>query len=238
MAEVEPLVRSELARACLPSPQRAIPRRLAWANSISLMFLLIGIAGAQSHLSPRKSVPPLEQPVPIIAEPLPPPPQQQVEAKPSEAESSDDKPVAPSVVQSVTIETPAINFSVPTQGSLLSAVAVAPEAERAAVVAKQATVSKPQEPQTVSTTGHGGDRPDPPYPREALLLRQEGKVVLELTVDDAGAITKVSVQNSSGSAFLDQATEEWVLHHWKMPVEKSASHIYLQPFNFKIKKKS
>jgi len=41
-----------------------VPRRLAWVNSLCLLFLLVGFAGAQSRLPPLKPAPPLEQPVP------------------------------------------------------------------------------------------------------------------------------------------------------------------------------
>ncbi len=220
--------------ACLPSPQRAAPRRLAWANSISLMFLIIGIAGAQSHLAPRKPVPPLEQPVPVIGEPLPPVVQPKTEIKPSDEQNSEDKPTAPAVVQVVTIDTPAINFSVPTPGSLLSAVGVAPEATQSVAAQPRQAAPVHHEPQTVNSSGHGGERPDPAYPRMALELRQQGKVVVEVTVDDEGKVIKTALHGSSGYPFLDQAAEDWVRHHWTIPPQ-SGSHVFLAPFNYILK---
>ena len=66
MASTGYQLKSDLARVCIPAPGRTVPRRLAWANSISLLFLLIGIGGAQSRLPALMAVPPLEQPVPVI----------------------------------------------------------------------------------------------------------------------------------------------------------------------------
>jgi len=42
-------LKSDLARVCLPAPGRTVPRRLAWANSISLLFLLIGDRRPHQH---------------------------------------------------------------------------------------------------------------------------------------------------------------------------------------------
>src|SRR5580658_10640168 len=106
-------LKSDLARVCLPAPGRTVPRRLAWANSISLLFLLIGVLGSQSRLPALKAVPPLEQPVPIIVEPLPPVAPATTEAKESDQQNDDDKPQTPQI-QVVTPDTPAINFAVPT----------------------------------------------------------------------------------------------------------------------------
>ena len=110
-------LKSDLARVCLPAPERAVPRRLAWANSISLLFLLIGVLGAQSRLPALKAVPPLEQPVPGIVEPLPPPVvASSTETKETDQQNDDDKPQVPGI-QAVTLDTPAINFAVPTSTS-------------------------------------------------------------------------------------------------------------------------
>src|SRR5580658_6617295 len=97
-------LKSDLARVCLPAPGRTVPRRLAWANSISLVFLLIGIVGAQSRLPALKAVPPLEQPVPVIIEPLPPVAPTTTETKETDQQNDDDKPQAPSI-QQVTLDT-------------------------------------------------------------------------------------------------------------------------------------
>ena len=132
-----------------------MPRRLAWANSISLLFLIVGVLGAQSRLPGLKAVPPLEQPAPVIVEPLPPVTQQVADAKPTDQENNDEKPQLPSI-QAVTLDTPAINFAVPTPGNLLVPMAVAPTP---AEVPLRRAAPVHHEPTVVSSTGSGGDRP-------------------------------------------------------------------------------
>ena len=120
MADASYQLKSDLARVCLPVPGKTVPRRLAWANSISVLFLIIGVAGSQSKLPPLKAVPPLEQPVPVIVEPLPPAPPATTDAKETDQQNEDDKPQAPQI-QVVTPDTPAINFAVPTPEPVRSA---------------------------------------------------------------------------------------------------------------------
>src|SRR5271154_2126469 len=88
-------LKSDLARVCLPAPGRIASRRVAWANSISLLFLVIGVLGAQSRLPARRMVPPMEQAAPVIVEPLPPVAPPTAEAKPTEQQNEDDKPETP-----------------------------------------------------------------------------------------------------------------------------------------------
>ncbi|WP_418066755.1 energy transducer TonB [Sphingomonas endolithica] len=44
------------------------------------------------------------------------------------------------------------------------------------------------------------------YPKEAALAREQGTTVVFLEIDATGTITKCTVQKSSGSAALDEAT--------------------------------
>ena len=48
-------------------------------------------------------------------------------------------------------------------------------------------------PACSSTTGGGGDRPQPPYPKIALEQAQQGSVMLRMTVNDAGLISAIEV---------------------------------------------
>jgi protein TonB len=228
MAVVGYQLKSDLARVCLPAPGRAVPRRLAWTNSICLLFLLIGVSGAQSRLPGRKVVPPLERPVPVIVEPLPPPPTPSAEPKPTE----EDKPETPPMV-AVTIDTPAINFAVPTPGNLVVPLSVAPTPEETPL--KRAAPVRHDEPATIQTTGRGGERPVPsPYPRIAEQLGVQGTVKLLLTVDDSGKVVSADIQLSSGSAILDDNAQEWVKRHWVvLPV--NGAHSFLAPIQYKLR---
>src|ERR1700723_3630558 len=97
------VLKDELARLCLPAANRDPNRRLAWVNSICILFLLIGVFGAQSIFIPITPVPPV---VETVAPPPPTAPQQQNQVE-------DEKTETPQAV-AVTLNAPNINFSVPT----------------------------------------------------------------------------------------------------------------------------
>ncbi len=230
MAAASYHLKSELARVCLPAPGRAVPRRLAWVDSICLLFLLIGVLGNQSRLPPRKPVPPLEQPVPVIIEPLPAVVPPTTAAQPTEQQNDDDKPQVPSI-QAVTLDTPAINFAVPTPGSLLVPMSVAPTPVEG--VMKRAAPVK-HDPTTIDNTGAGGERPKPStYPRIAEELGQQGTVTLLLTVDDSGKVISADIKESSGSPILDGQAQDWVRRHWIVrPV--NGGHTFLAPIRYHL----
>jgi TonB family protein len=221
-------LKSDLARVCLPAPGRTVSRRLAWANSISLLFLIIGVLGAQSRMPAPQAVPPLEQPAPIILEPLPPVAPPTADAKPSEEQNDNDKPAAPSI-QAVTLDTPAINFAVPTEGSLLVPLAVAPTPVEAAPLSKAAPVR--EEPKTIQSTGNGGDRPGPAYPMIAQQMGTQGTVTLLVTVDDMGRVVSEEIRQSSGSVILDDNAEKWVKKHWTIP-PANGGHVFLASIKY------
>jgi protein TonB len=219
-------LKDELARYCLPSASRDAGRKLAWVNSICVLFLLIGIAGARSASILIKRPPPLEQIVPAIIEsPPPPPPTTPQEVKPQE--EPEQKSEAPQVVV-VTPDAPSISFSVPTIGNLVvpNAVAVAPPADPMNTPAPLRNV-----PRMIESTGRGGDRPAPEYPRMAQDLGQQGKVVIGFAVDDSGRITSATVKQSSGFPILDHAALESIKRHWIFP-PGAANRQFEAPINF------
>ena len=223
----QPKLQSELARCCLPSSSRDPNRRLAWVNSIGLMFLAIGIFGARraeiSIAAPR----PLVENFAVIAEPLPPPPVQRVEAMQDEQLDKPSESPAPQVVV-VVPESPAINFAVPTVGNL-----VAPAALAQAPTGNELRAITPmlKSPSAINSTGTGGDRPQPPYPQMAKDLAQQGTVLLSMTVDANGLITSIEIKQSSGSAILDRSTLEFVKRHWILPAGE-AGRIFEAPIHY------
>src|ERR1700677_3252946 len=172
-------LKDDLARLCLPAANRDPDRKLAWVNSVCILFLLVGITGARLGLISIKPVPPLPQIIPVIVEPTVLTTQPAVKHKPAE----DQKPDAPPVAV-VLPQTPNINFSVPTIGSLVvpANLAFAPTLEPRQTVAENNTVGK---------TGAGGDRPQPTYPRIALEEAEQGTVTLSICGDAAGNVLSV-----------------------------------------------
>jgi protein TonB len=200
-------LKSELARICLPSTRKDPNRKLAWVNSICILFLLIGIVGSKPATVQIKAPPPLEEVIPTIIEPPPPPPtriEAQSEPKPNDAEKNE----TPQVV-AVTLDTPAINFSVPTVGNLLVPSALS-QAPAIALAVRPLTPLRTR----ILATGSGGDRPQPKYPEIAKQLGQQGTVLLSISVDQTGTITDIQIKESSGSVILDKSTLDWVKRHW------------------------
>ena len=56
--------------------------------------------------------------------------------------------------------------------------------------------------------------PPPIYPRDALRMRAEGTVLLQVLVDRDGRPLDVQVQSSSGNRSLDEAARKHVLKRW------------------------
>jgi TonB family protein len=198
-------LKDELARLSLPAAWREPNQKLAWVNSICILFLLIGIVGAREGVISIKPVPPIHQIVPVVLVPTVLPPQATLEKK----QPSHDE-IQPRVVVALP-SAPNIRFSVPTIGTLVAPAALA-----------SAPPLNPLETQTqigsVSYTGAGGERPYPPYPQMAMEHGEQGTIILLLGGDSAGNVVSVDVKESSGFPFLDQATIEFIKNHWHLPV--------------------
>ena len=199
-------LKDDLARLCLPSASRDMNLKLAWVNSVCILFLLIGIAGARRGVIAIKPVPPIRVEVPVVIQPAVLPPQA-VAPKPEQAE-----PKSQPQVLVVLPTAPNINFGVPTIGTLVASAALA--------TAPQPQVI-PLPIGSLNNTGTGGDRPEPPYPKIAWESGQQGTVVLSLTGDDAGNVGSVAVKTSSGFPILDRATADFIKRHWRLPTDGS-----------------
>ena len=221
---------SELARIGLHAVEVDPDRKLAWVNSVCILFLLIGIVGSRPASIRIKPLPPVEEANATIVEPLPPPPQVQSDQHKQEQQNDQEQPDTPQVVV-VTLDTPAINFSVPTIGNLLVANAIAKAPPVAPM--KQQVAPLHNLPTVLNTTGNAGERPQPPYPKIALEQAQQGSVMLRMTVDDAGLIKTIEVAQSSGFPVLDHSALEFVKRHWTVPPGKGA-RIYEATINYKL----
>ena len=222
---------SELARIGLHAVEADPDRKLAWVNSICILFLIIGIVGSRPASIRIKPLPPIEEVNAAIVEPLPPPPQVQSDEQNQERQNDQEQPDTPQVVVVVTLESPSINFSVPTIGTLLvpNAIAKAPPV----APLKQPVAPLHKLPTVINTTGNAGERPQPPYPKIALEQGQQGSVMLRMTVDDAGLIKTIEVAQSSGFPVLDHSALEFVKRHWTVPPGNGA-RIYEATIHYKL----
>ena len=221
---------SELARIGLHAVEADSDRKLAWVNSVCILFLLIGLVGSRPAEIRIKPLPPIEEINAAILEPLPPPPQVQSDQQNQEHQNDQEQPDTPQVVV-VTLDTPTINFSVPTIGNLLVANAIAKAPPVAPM--KQQVAPLHNLPTVLNTTGKAGERPQPPYPKIALEQAQQGSVMLRMTVDDAGLIKTIEVAQSSGFPVLDHSALEFVKRHWSVPPDKGA-RIYEATIHYKL----
>jgi TonB family protein len=203
-------LKDELARFCLPSASRDANLKLAWVNSICILFLLIGIIGARRGLIAIKPVPPIQEIIPVVIQPAVLPPQT-IAPRPEPAEVNNQPPVLV-----VLPDAPNINFGVPTAGTLVmpAALASAPPPQEA-----------PARIGSLNNTGEGGDRPEPPYPAIARETGEQGTVKLLLGGDAAGNVVSVEVRESSGFPILDRATVDFIKRHWRLPAGE-ASHFF------------
>jgi protein TonB len=206
-------LKSELVRYCLPSAERDPNLKLAWVNSICVLFLIIGILGARRGIISIKAVPPIREVVPVIVIPQTLPPQ----AVTPQKKEQPQQPNAPARVLVALPNAPNINFSVPTIGTLATAGALASAPPLNPLAA-------PSQVSAIGNTGTGGERPQPPYPALALQTGEQGTILLLLTGDDAGNVASIYVKESSGFPFLDQSTVSFIKNHWHLPTNAGTRH--------------
>ena len=199
-----------LARLCLPSANRDANLKLAWVNSICILFLLIGIVGARRGLFAINPVPPVQEIITVVIQPAVLPPQA-IAPRPEPAQVNNQPPVLV-----VLPDAPNINFGVPTAGAL-----VMPAPLAAAPPPREAPVRIG----ALNNTGEGGDRPEPPYPAIARETGEQGTVKLLLGGDAAGNVVSVEVKESSGFPILDRATVDFIKRHWRLPAGET-SHFF------------
>jgi protein TonB len=193
-------LKDELARYCLPSANRDANLKLAWVNSVCILFLLIGIAGARRGIIAIKPVPPIRVEVPIVIQPTVLPPQA-IAQKPEQAEQINQPRVLVALPNA-----PDVNFGIPTVGTLVVPAALASAPQIA-----------PMRIGSLNNTGAGGDRPEPPYPPIARQTGEQGTVKILLGGDAAGNVISVDVKESSGFPVLDRATVDFIKNHWRLP---------------------
>jgi hypothetical protein len=212
----------ELARYCLPPANRDPNRKLAWVNSICILFLIIGVTGAKSVSINLQPPPPLPAETAALFIQPPPPPASTDQDK--QEKTIQEKPDAPRVVVAVP-NSPAILFSVPTIANVL---AVNGSPTTPPVNPMQPVEALHSQPVPIDSGGF--ERPKPPFP-DYLQGRGAVSLTLLITVDQNGNITDVETETSSGISKLDKDTISHVKKHWIMPHTGSNS-IYEAPFHF------
>ncbi|HTI69076.1 MAG TPA: TonB family protein [Candidatus Limnocylindria bacterium] len=208
----------------LPFALKEVYQKFAWADSICLFFLAVGLVGF--YQPPPDAPPPPPPPPPdvveakeltpdLVQEPPPAPPDQ---AQPQEMTPPDAPNVEAPAPVPVAELSPAVQFSVPVEGPTT----IVP-------VERAAAPSGNPPPKTTSTTGTpGGTGPAgpalfqqsygrggmvaPKYPRDLELQAVEGTVELLLTVDAEGHAVNVDFGKKSGYRQFDQEAMRCAKH--------------------------
>jgi TonB family protein len=215
-------LKSELARYCLPSESPDANLKLAWVNSICILFLIIGIFGARRGIISIRNVPAIREVVPVVVIPQTLPPQKTVPQK-KEVPRQQNQPARIFVALP---NAPNVRFSVPTIGIPIAS----------ATMASAPPLNPSQAPaQIVSLgdTGAGGERPVPPYPQLAMQTGEQGTIVLLLESDASGSVASIDVKQSSGFPYLDHTTVEFIKTHWHLPTDV-ATRLFQTSITFKL----
>jgi protein TonB len=204
----------DLARLCLPQEYRDSYRKLAWANSICFLFLVVGLIGLKA---PRVIVRPIAEAtelVPVIFTPpeeQPKPEVKQDEPEEQPTETPTETPQVAAVVAAV--DSPSVAFAVPVPG----AVAIAPMAHLASPPPPVLKAPPAKPTQFNPNAGGEGSFPEPEYPAMAQRNHYQGTVVIEIMVSETGAITSAKVFKTSGFTILDEAALQAVQRRWRFP---------------------
>lgn len=173
-------------------------------NAVLLLLLLAPVAPRLVEHAPPDDM----QLVPIVRVPprIVPPPPLPIEAKPSTPlpVTRADPPSLPRT------DVPAADIVVPVPGDIASdpvEVDVTPPLGAIGTGIKQSA--------DVGASLQTLAAPPPPYPRDALLDRLEGTVVLDVHVDAQGRPVDVEIVTSSGHRALDRAAQRQVLQKWR-----------------------
>ena len=157
-------LKDELARLCLPSAGRDANLKLAWVNSVCLLFLLIGSVGARRGLIAIKPAPPIEEIVPVILAAGDVAAAGNIEKQENPDENKNDVPRVAVVIPT----TRRISVSACRPSARWWFRPISPARRRWSRCGRRPPIN------LLNSTGAGGERPEPPYPKIALEEGEQG----------------------------------------------------------------
>ena len=213
-------LQSDIAQFCLPAASRDSYAKYAYANSLFLAVLVVGIVGiAKTPVITEKPLPDIAELLPVeLTQPAePPPPTEQpekIEEAPPEAAPSDYTPivVAPANAN--------VAFPVQVEGNVIVSANVAVAEPPPSVLKRpERPPAAPKTPSVVRLTrGKGGPPgifPNPPFIPNLLRSGQSASLEIYLEVAANGTMTKVEVTRSSGIFELDRKVLQHVRTRWR-----------------------
>ncbi len=224
-------LRSDLARLCLPAASRDANRKLAWTNSVCLLFVIIGVVGLKAPELITNAVEDTSEIVPVVFTPPEEEPKVEPAPRPDEPEPAQDTSIeTPQIATVVAADPAAAAFAVPVEGPVVFAPA---RFASAPPPNPPKATSNPKPTLFVKSGKSGGAYPDPTYPSLALRRRNEGKVLLYVIVDPSGSPTSVEVRDTSGYTLLDTHSVDWVRNKWRWPAGETRH--YFVPIEYQIR---
>jgi protein TonB len=150
----------------------------------------------------------------------PPPPAPEVQPPPAPPPPADVVVAPAPPLVAVAVPNPAIPFAMPVEqpsrivDAKQAARPTTPTSPQVAIPAR--TTGPPTGVPQRLTFGEGeGAQPAPLYPREAVMARQEGTVIVRFTVGADGRVQKAEASTPSSSAMLNQAALRAVRETWR-----------------------
>jgi protein TonB len=217
----EYVLRSDLAQYSLPSAGRDEARKLAWANSVCVLFLIVAFMGLRQPIFViRDAAPPAEPLPPVILPPVEqePPPAQDLGDLAPEEEPLEEKLEELPVITPVVVAAPDdVSFAVPVEGYIAISRDSRFVPPPPPVIPRAPPPSIPRPEFRVTRIGDRAFRrqPAPDYPPELERQRIGGTVELFIYVASNGVPHKVEVGRSSGTASLDRYVAEFIQREWR-----------------------
>lgn len=200
---------------------------LAGVNSICILFLVVGLVGLKMPQPKARSLTEFAEVVPVML----------TSPDSSPHLTAPEPAVEPPEVQDTPLHTPELVVVVATDPN---PVVLGVPADRWAIPVPARFPAAPSAESSVTAQASAaggslseatGSYPWPRvYPPQALLRKQQGEVLLLVTVAQDGTPSSVMVENSSGHAVLDGFAAGWVRDNWKWPAGPARK--YHVPFKF------
>ena len=213
-------LQSDIAQFCLPAASRDSYAKYAYANSLFVAVLVVGIIGiVKTPIITEKTLPDPAELIPVeLTQPAEPPPPvdqpEKIEEAPPDAAPSDYTPivVAPANAH--------VAFPVQVEGNtIVSANIAVAELTPAVLKRPERPPTAPKQPSVLRMTrGKGGPPgifPNPPFIPNLLRAGQSASLEIYLEVAADGAMTKVEITRSSGVFELDRKVLQHVKSRWR-----------------------
>ncbi len=221
----------DVARLCLPQQFKDLCRDLAWANSVCVLFVAVGLVGLKQPpiqvraVAPAEDIPHFEripEPEPLEPSPVSPGP---TEPTPSNKEIR-QLPVA-------VLDPTGAKYLAPVdyEGPVLVLPRPSTPFEPGIGAASHPSPPRVTEFRPNDET-EGGYYPKPDYPVLAEKMHYQGTCKIEMLVDVSGTVTAVKLMQSSGYSILDSAAMDIVKKRWHFP--PGAARHFWYPFVFEM----